>query len=338
MIRRRLLRFTLLAFLLGASAVPTAAVHGHSPDVSVVIRPLPADASDPLVRQYVAEVRYADNDPVSGARVSLTGLRREGARETLGPMSFTPGDRPGVYIGEVTFPRYGNWDMTVMVDSPGKGSATFLEKIDPALPAISGGATKTFTALGSFRLSETVQVLVRAVHALAGVTWFGLSGAILSARWLLSAALRGRLLATLARPFPWISAASFALMFMSGLYTSYYSAPIRPPGVFNFEVMGRLPYGIPYLSVYFVKLGGLVLLMFLAYRMARALRAIERRVAPSGGAVAVATAHAAALDEVVVLHRLAVLNAAVGVFVVLAVVLLGYFHNLSHLGLIVPPS
>ncbi|MBI4306974.1 MAG: hypothetical protein HY678_11705, partial [Chloroflexi bacterium] len=335
-IRRRLFWFTLLAFLLGVSAVPVVTAQAHSPDVSVVIRPGTMDADQPLVRQYVADVRYTDNDPVSGARVSITGRRREGTGETLRLVAFRPGDRPGVYVAEVTFPRYGNWDMTVTVDSSGKGTTTFLEKVDPALPAVGGGAARTFTALGSFRMPETMQVLVRALHALAGVAWFGLSGVILSAHWLLPASLRGRFHGRLARPFLWISAVSFALIFMSGLYTSYYSAPIRPPGVFNIAVMNRLPYGIPYLSMYFMKVGGLVLLVFLAYRMAKALRAIERLTAPSGGAVAVATSHAAVLDEVVVLHRLAMLNAALGVLGVLAIVLLGYFHNLSHLGLIVP--
>lgn len=336
MTRGRLLWFAALAILLGVSAVPAVTAEAHSPDVSVVIKPGTMDADQPLVRQYVADVRYADNDPVLGARVTIVGRRREGAGEALGPFAFRPGDRPGVYLSEVSFSRYGSWDMTVTVDSPGKGTTTFLEKVDPVLTAVGGGVAKTFTAFGSFRLSETAQVLVRALHALAGVAWFGLTGVMLSVHWLLPASLRGRFLAMLARPFPWIAAVSFAVILISGLYTSYYSAPIRPPGVFNIAVMGRLPYGIPYLTVYFMKVGGLVLLLILGFRMAKALRAIERLVAPSGGAVALATSHAPVLDEVVVLHRLAILNAALGVLVVLAIVLLGYFHNLSHLGLIAP--
>lgn len=337
MIGRRLFLLSLLVLIIGASSIPTRDAHAHSPDVSVAVRPEPADADHPLARRYLAEVKYTDSDPVLGARVSITGTRREGAGKTLGPIDFSPGDKPGVYLVEVTFPRYGNWDMTVVVTVPGKGAATFSEALEPVLPVNEGGGTTTtFTAYGSFGLAEAAQVVIRTVHSLAGVAWFGLSGVILSAHWLLPGSLRGRFLARLARPFLWISAASLALMLLSGLYSSVYSAPIRPPGIFNLAVVSRLPYGVPYLSVYFMKVGGFTLLAFVAYRMNNALRAIERRSSPSGAAVVVAAAQATRLDEAATLNRLAVLNAALGVLLVLAVVLLSYLHNISHLALVVP--
>ena len=93
----------------------------HGKELSLTVSSLIPDRSEPLRRLYRVHVAYTgDLDFVEGAEVVMTGERREGGA-SLAEHEFTelPGE-PGVYIVEVVFDRFGDWELQIDVNASRK--------------------------------------------------------------------------------------------------------------------------------------------------------------------------------------------------------------------------
>lgn len=321
-----------LAWLLSWTSVAAASAHGK--EITIEVSALTPDPQRPLTRLYQASVTFTnDREPVSDAVIELTGRRRQ-TGGILSPIRLVPLNVPGVYAAQVVFPRYGNWEIRVQAKEPGQGEANFVEEVLP--PALlrepqsssQGEQRSIFSISLAFSRRDVANVGMRWLHALAAGLWFGLSGLIVAAFWLLRGESRGQFWRRLYPLFPWLGGASLLLLAATGIYNAIYNSPIRPPGTLNLELMERIPYGIAYLVALGLKALTVLIGGGLLVGMAKGLRWARW---PGEGNPAVATSGKSSL-----LLRLAVTNIALGVIMMLSVAVLVYLHNLSHLAVLVP--
>lgn len=321
-----------LGLLLSSLSPGIALAHGK--EITIEVSTLTPDPQQPRTRLYRAFVFFTgDREPVEGAVIALTAQRRPGG-EALPPVRLEPLNVPGFYAAQVSFPRYGTWEIKLEVKEPGQGEASFVEEVIPApLPrgteaTDEGSERSIFTVSLSFNWRDVANVGMRWLHALAAGLWFGLSGLIVAAFWFLRGESRGQFWRRLYPLFPWLGGASLLLLAATGIYNAIYNSPIRPPGAFNLLVMERIPYGTPYLGVLGLKALTVLIGGGLLVGMAKGLRWARW---PGEGNPAVATSGKSSL-----LLRLAVTNIALGVIMMLSVAVLVYLHNLSHLAVLVP--
>lgn len=112
-------------------------VEAHGKELTLTVTSLVPDRNTPLRRMYRVKATYSgDLDLVEGADVVLTGTRREGG-EQLAERRFIelPGD-PGVYLIEVVFDRFGDWELQIDVNAElgqGEGSASLIDSVTPVV-------------------------------------------------------------------------------------------------------------------------------------------------------------------------------------------------------------
>ncbi|MFQ5872878.1 MAG: FixH family protein [Dehalococcoidia bacterium] len=317
----------------------------HGKELRMEVSSFAPDPQEPLVRLYRVFVIYAgDGEPVTGARVQLTA-ERQGGGPPMGPIFLEPLNEPGLYAAQLTYSMYGSWDVALKVEEQGEGEgeASFIEELVPAGPTTDIGEVRQRVLELFFRFNwwDVVAIAVRISHSLAAVVWFGLTGVILVAYGFLQPALRAPLYRRLSRVFLPAATLSLAALAASGAYTAIFSAPIKPPGVFDLDVMWRIPFGPHYLGTIAFKALALGTCAILAWRMAQALMSASLPVPAGGGTVAMKARDARTNETVAVirdvhLFRLAVANAMIGVLLAADVALAIYLHYISHLAVFLP--
>lgn len=172
---------------------------------------------------------------------------------------------------------------------------------------------------------DIATITMRVGHSLAGLAYFLVTGLVFALAWFGIPSRYPGAPQRLSRMFLRATATSLALLFLAGLYTAAFDAPVAFPGIFDLSAMRRIPYGDAYLLAFLVKVvlfGGLAVLTF---RIHRTLRQWTANPFPTAD------------DPIVALLRRATLfNAAAGVAVVVDVAVLVYLHYPSHLGVFLP--
>lgn len=338
----------LLAALLLQLAFPSNWVAwAHGKELSIKVSSFTSDPNNPLVRLFRAQVEYAsDLEPVTGAQVWLTADRRGGG-PAVEPVPLEPLNEPGIYAGEVVFPLYGSWNviLTVKGSREGTGESGFVESVVPAGPQVDNDEVreKVLQLFFNFNWRDVAAIMVRIIHSLASMVWFGLTAVILVAHWFVSAANRPPIFARLSIIFAPAAFLSLAVLMASGIYTGIYSAPVKPPGIFDFNLMWRIPFGPAYLATIGFKVLALATCGILAVAMNRVLRSASYPMIAGGddntaaGMVGVAeTSRTRAFSQDRALFHLAAVNAVIGIAIAAAVAVAVYLHYISHLAVFLP--
>lgn len=324
----------LAAFAAFAAALAfTGSAQAHGGDVNIGVSCMAPDPARPLSKVCTAVVVYADGDRVTDAKLSLTASRQEGEQRTVAPVSFQPAGEAGVYTAGFDYPAYGKWLTRLEVTEPGSGQAEIREEILPPLPGTPGAAASSARVriVLDFDERELTNILVRTLHLGAAASWVALSLLVLAASLLLSGSQRETIMRFAARWFPAAVGGSFALLALTGWYNAVYNVPARPPGLFNPEVIGNLPFGSAYLMAFLAKMGLTGAMILATGALAIALRrAYGSPVRPIAGGAAAAFELMGRVDRPVV--ALAALNVGLGLFIFIDMVVIGYFHILTHIG------
>ena len=328
----------MIAFLAGLLYPTQVAAHGKELDITIAS--LIPDPDKPLVRLYRATIAYAsDLEPVEAAKVELTAERAEGG-EPVGPIQLTAlKDQPGIYVGEVTYVRFGTWTVTLHVSETGGGETTFIDKVIPGGSTLAGDdllaeqeeRVRRLQLFFKFDWRDVGNILVRIFHSLAGVAYFALIGASLAISLIGQGTTRLRIITRLNRLFLPVAFTSLGMLLVSGLYSAAYDAPITWPGVFDLSGMQRLPFGYAYLAAFLLKPLILVALLVVALKMKKALSVMALSTTRSD-------------DDILTdkslwqqrFQRLAMVNAGLGLLVIADVAVVIYLHYISHLGIFLP--
>ena len=204
----------------------------------------------------------------------------------------------------------------------------------PPLPGTAGSRVSEARVriVLDFDKRELTNILMRVFHLGAAAAWFGASGVVLAASLFLNGPERERVMRSLARWFPWLAGTSFLGLALTGWYNAAYNVPIRPPGLFDPGLMGRLPFGSAYLMAFLAKMSLTALMVLVAGALALTLRrtiSVSVRPMIAGGSAPNALPAMHSQRSVVVLSGL---NVLLGILVFVAVVVLGYLHILTHIG------
>jgi hypothetical protein len=329
-----------LAALLLWQTVAAQPASAHGKDLDIAVTPLIPDPDQPLLRLYRVHVVFVnDREPVEGATVLLTAQRDDGT-SSLPARELTEVDGGhGLYVGVIDFFRFGVWVMDLSVEAElgqGEGSVTFTNDIRPGAlspdreAALRDEAERVIRLQLSFGFGwwpDVVNIGVRIIHSIAGLTYFLVTGLVLMLAWFGIPSRRPDFPRWLDRLFLPAAAASLALLLGAGLYSAAFDAPITSPGIYDISTMRRIPYGEAYLAAFLVKVALFLVLAVLAVRIHRALREWNANQETIGDGAAVS-----------VLRRETFLNAAVGVAVIADVAVLIYLHYISHLGVFLPES
>ncbi len=335
----------LLALVASAAFAGPALAHGK--EVEIKISSFAPDPADPLTKLFRAVVTFKDGDPVEGATVLLE-TERQGGGPVVAAVELKPLSEPGVYAGQVKFPIFGNWEtrLTVVGREEGEGAVSFIEEVAPSAPESSAAATRearerVLELFFSFNLGDIINILVRLSHTLGSIAVYGLSAMTVVAHLFLSPASKAMFFRRLSRVYWPVIAAGIVVLILSGVYAAAYGAPIKASGVFNIDVMWEIPYGPVYLGAILYKSIAFAISAVVMYKMAAAMRTAGNAIPPAEGAsvdslpmaAAVSTTKAATSSQ---LFRLAAVNTALGLSLIVAVVVVMYLHNLSHLAVFLP--
>ena len=320
--------------MLSAVSSPAAA---HGKELDITVDSLVPDPDRPLRLLYRATIVYAgDRDPVEDASVVLTA--RRGQDETpLSSLSLTEvAGSEGVYVGEVVFDRFGDWDLHLDVQAElglGEGSVDFIDEVrpEPADPALDAARRAEAERVASLQLlfgfewwPDVVTVATRVVHSVAGLAYFVVTGLVLVLAWFGIPARRPGLLHDLSRRFLPIAGISLGALLLAGLYEAAFDAPVVWPGIYDLPSMLAIPYGDAYLVAFALKVVAFVLLVIMASRIAGSLKAWDAAAVPDDDVTMIA-----------ILKRQTLINAAIGLFVLADVAVVIYLHYISHLGVFV---
>ena len=323
-------------------AAPGAEAHGKELRITVV--PLTADPDRPLERLYRVEVIYAgDGEPVTAGQVVLRA-ERDPAPGAIGPVALTEVEgSAGLYVGEVRFERFGTWTVRLHVEAPGglgDGSVTFEDEVRPGLLNPAEEAALRAEGERVIRLQlrfgfdwwpDAVNVVMRVLHSVAGLSSFAVSGLAFVLAWLGAPASRPGLPGRVARRYLLLAGISLSTLLGAGLYSAAYDAPTLPPGIYDVSTLVQIPFGEWYLAAFLVKVVMFVLLAVLAVRIHGSLRRWEALGAPSAGAEGVAPSLAA-------LRRETLASMAIGLVLTVDVAVLIYLHYVSHLSVFLPET
>ena len=330
----RYLIFSLALILIGTLvAVSTRPVSAHGKEVEITVTSLVPDSAQPLTRLYRVVVLYDDGDTVEGASIELLARREEGGQE-IGPINFYPLSEPGLYATEVAYDRFGTWEVTVVVSEPGEGEASFEDAILPGSGdvattenATSSAVPENLAVLFKFDESDFLNIVLRFVHSLAGMVWFGLIGVILVSHWFMAPEARHRALLRLRKIFPQAATVSLTILLASGIYSAIWDAPIRAPGVFDLDTMLRIPFGDVYLITFLGKVLAYVLLVYVTVRLRRALSDLPTSSMALGSS---------GPGEILTIARLGMAGLGAAVFLAINIAALIYMHYISHLSIVIP--
>jgi hypothetical protein len=338
--------FVAVAVALGlfATAQTGLVTNAHGKELTLEVSSFAPDLDQPQIKLFRVRVVYAgDLEPVEGALVRFSASRQRGGPQ-MDNAVLEALNEPGLYVGEVEFPLFGGWDITIAVEGFGEGEVSFVEDVQPASPdrgSTSDARQQVLSLFFRFDWKDAAAIAVRISHSLGGAIWFGLTGLILASFWFMPPAARTAVFARLVRFFRPATLFSLVLLSLSGVYTGIYSAPINPPGVFDFDVMTSIPFGTQYLAVIGLKVVIMAALMFLAVRISDGLKLASVRVV-SGGATATGDHLMPVLREQSIadversLYRMVLANAVLGILLAVAVATAVYLHYISHLAVFVP--
>lgn len=334
---RLLLGIAALATVLLSSAAAPWPAAAHGKELSITVTPLMPDPGQPLLRLYRVTVVFAgDLDPVDGATVVLRANRREGGE--VGPVGLTEiDDRPGLYVAEVIYDRFGTWQLSLDVTAAlgqGDGRAEFTDHITPG--ALSPQQEAALVAEGErvIRLQlffafdwwpDVINVSMRIVHSMAGLAYFVATGLVFGMAWIGVPAGRREQAAQLRRLFFPATMVSLSLLLAAGLYSAAFDAPIVAPGIYDVKRMLEIPYGEWYLAAFLLKPVLFVVLVVMAIRINGALR--------GWNGDALSAEHREAVGA---LRRASVLNGVAGLLLVADVAVVIYLHYITHLGVFLP--
>lgn len=328
-----LLRAAALATAVGSALVSPTVASAHGGPVNIGVSCMTPDTARPLAKVCTAAVTYGDGHQVTDARLSLTASREDGDRRSFGPVPFQAAGEEGVYTAAFQYPAYGKWLVEIEAVEPGSGRVELREEILPPLPgAVGSEASEARVRIVlDFNSRELANIVVRAVHLGAATAWFAVSVLVLAASLFLSGPQRESALRSLAAWFPWVAGAAFLVLAGTGSYIAVYNVPARTPGLFDPDLLQGLPFGTAYLMVFAAKMGLTAAIVAGSGAMAIALR--RGYISPlrpiAGGALATSLPVTRVERWVV---GLSLANMALGVFVLIDVVVLGYLHILTHIG------
>ncbi len=311
-----------LAATVVLGADPAAA---HGKEVRVEISSLTFDAGQPLTRLYHAVVTFeGDGDPVEDGEIDMTAVRAEDGT-SAGPFVLAPLEQPGRYAAEVTYERFGTYEVTVRVRAPGEGEATFVDAVVPGVGASASDeprspSSETLAVLFRFDGGDVANIVVRVAHALAGAAWVALVAVVAVGGWLQRPDAGGRLLARVRPYFTTVAATSLAVILASGVHASIYGTPIRDPGIFDLDTLLSIPFGGQYFAAFVAMALAWPVMVAVTVRLRRALRGVG-----ADGVVATSAVRAPAAAGL-----------ATSVFLAVDITVLLYIHNISHLSLVIP--
>jgi len=342
-------RSAVLRFILGvlAALAITSALHqwtavgaeAHGKEVQIELRCAPAQPATPLDQNCEAVVTAAnDGDPISDARLTLEAVRPEKGDRVAGE-AIEPTGEPGHYTGTISLSAYGTWILTAQVAAPAEGQVDLTQEVLPPSGTASPVAQVRARLLINFNGRDIANIAALIAHLLGTLVLFAATAAVLvvggTAQGQQGADQRRRI----ARWFPWLASASFALIAASGFYNAMYNSPTRQPGLLHPGDVASLPFGDAYLIAFGVKM-----LFALALILGTAMLAFQLRRANSWLLPRIAGGAEAAFSDVTTRNSLlaelrkdacvlwAATNLLAGGALLINVVVLDYLHLLSHAG------
>ncbi len=319
-----------------------ATVSAHGKELTLEVSSLGPDPDNPLVRMFRVVVSYADGDLVDEARVRLSATR-QGGGPSMADALLEPLNAPGLYAAEVEFPIFGSWDVTLEAVEFGQGEASFVEEVQPAGPdqANTEVRQQVLDLFFRFDWKDVAAIAVRVSHVAGAALWLGMTGLVLVGFWFLPRPARAAMFRRLSPTFLPLSLLGLGVLAVSGVYTGTYSAPIKPPDIFDLDVMMRIPFGPHYMGTMAFKVLALLAYGVVAIRMAPALKTASMPMVAGGAlafaednpALAAADAYSAVERS---LYRMAVTNAVLGAALAVAVSVAIYLHYISHLAVLIP--
>lgn len=330
----------LLLVLIGLAFVGRATVttEAHGKEVQIDLQCSAADPTAPLDQTCEALVTFSgDRDPVTDAHLTLEGTRTEKGDRVIGS-SFRPSGEPGHYTGTILLNAYGTWLISAEVEAPAEGRVEVTQEVLPPSGAASPVAQVRARLLISFNGRDVANIAALLAHLLGTLTLFAVTAAVLvvggTAQGQQGADQRRRI----ARGFPWVAGASFALIAASGFYNAMYNSPTRSPGLLHPGDVADLPFGDAYLIAFGVKM-----LLAVALTLGTAMLAFRLRRSSLWLVPGVAGGAQVPLDEITTRDSFwklrkdacvswAATNLLAGGALLIDVVVLDYLHLLSHAG------
>ena len=316
-----------------------SSARAHGKGVEIDLRCAPLDPRAPLDQSCEAVVTYAnDGEPVTGAELTLEGVRPgKGDRATGDPVR--PFGEPGHYTGTISLSAYGGWVLSATMEAPAEGTVELTQEVLPPSGAASPISEVRARLLISFNTRDLANIAALVAHLLGTLVLFAATAAVLvvggTAQGQQGADQRRRI----ARWFPWLASASFALIAVSGFYNAMYNSPTRQPGLLHPGDVASLPFGDAYLIAFGVKM-----LLAVALTLGTAMLAFRLRRSVSWLLPGVAGGAQALFDEITSRKSLpaeprkdacvlwAATNLLAGGALLTDVVVLDYLHLLSHAG------
>lgn len=301
----------------------------HGKEANLAVTCATPDPARPLVKACTAVLRYTDGDPVEGARLVVEATREGSSVADLAPVTFEPLAEVGLYSALIEFPAYGAWRMRFVLEEPAEGEAELREEILPPVPGSSSEIRAGLQIVFSFGLADVRNLAIRFAHVLAMGVWLASVAMVLIATTFVSSQERPRLLGRAAAAFPWAAAGSLALLGLSGILNAVYNTPTRPPGLFRPGDTVELPFGEVYFGIFLVKMALAAAVVWGTVALSVALR----RAAREPTALMAAGPHAPLLEgSERRIRRIAALDLGLGVLILAVVILMAYFHIISHVG------
>ena len=357
-----LISVVLLSAIFGVSNAEPVDAHGK--ELTLTVSSLIPDRNEPLRRLYRVHAAYTgDQDLVEGAAVFVGGTRREGGEQLPEKRLVELPGEPGVYVGEVVFDRFGEWELTVDVEAAlgqGDGSATLVESVTPV---VLSAADKTSLLTEADRVQrlqvffafkwwpDIATIVIRVLHTFSAVTYAAVVGSVLLAAWLGGSGAR-ILTGRIGENFLILATLSLAGILLSGLYSAAFDAPNAAPGIFEYLDLLALPYGDAYLAAFLLKPLGWVMMVLFALRVDAVVikPAFEALNADDQDSVSMTVPSGAAHDSGqlsanetpkktdIELKRLIRVGTALAVVAIADLGVLIYLHYLSHLGVFLPET
>ena len=367
-LRIRHIRYTLIlsillssVFLLG-QADP---VEAHGKELTLTVSSLVPDRSDSLRRLYRVSASYTgDQDIVEGAEVLLRGSRREGGELLIEKRLIELPGEPGVYVAEIVFDRFGEWDLEIEVLAAlgqGDGTASLVESITPVVLSSADKISLLDEADRVQRLQvffafkwwpDIATISIRILHTLSGGIYAAVIGSVLLAAWIGgtgSKILTGRI----GENFLLLATFGLTGILLSGLYSAAFDAPNAAPGIYDYKDLLALPYGDAYFIAFLLKPIGWIAMVIFALRVDAvvikpAFDALDTEDERLSIALGVPSGAAGDTDQLadpgsspsndIRLKRLIAAGAALAVIAVADLGILIYLHYLSHLGVFLPET
>ncbi|MBI2237717.1 MAG: hypothetical protein HYU54_04220 [Actinobacteria bacterium] len=310
-------------------ALPGGIADAHSNEANLAVTCATPDPGRPLIEACTAALRYSDGDPVEGARLVVVATREGPGGAALDPVPFEPLGKPGVYSAIVEFPAYGTWRMRFVLREPAEGEAELRDEILPPVPGASSEIRAQLQIVFKFGLADVRNLALRFAHVLGVGAWFGSVALVLLATTLVAPEERPRLLRRGAAAFPWAAGGSLVLVAVSGILNAVYNTPTRPPGLFAPGSTAKLPFGEVYLGTFLLKM---VLVVAAVWGTAALSVALRHACREPASMVADGTVASRLVGPERRVWRIAALDLGLGVLILAVVVVMAYFHIISHVG------